>query len=751
MQPDMFNAQWISGEPFVYEPQESYYDECHRNHVVTGTFKVETVPNAARLSLAVLGYARVSINGRRLRGCELLGWWTNYTKVVYSCDFDVADMLVAGINTVQIELGNGFYNPSPLRLFGKYNLRERLAEVGTPRVACALVAGDAVLCKTDASWLASQGQLLFNNVYLGEVCDMHAAPEGTAPAHMWDDGRAVEPAPVAPCVRDGVVAAVRVFEHEGKTVVDFGEVVAGFAHLKVRAHEGDRVSVTYAETWRNGGPDGGTAVAGYAGMETPRGVCPGGPGAPEPAFQHDVVVCVEGENEFENRFCWHSFRYAVVEGAAVDDILEAQAVYVHTDLAVAGHLSLGNEHFELLHEAAVRTKLNNNHGVFEDCARERFGYGGDMVALAASQMFSFDVSGLLDKTLADFAREQTERGGLPETAPFMGIGSNGPVYGEGPLLWQLAYPYLAIQADRVYGRRDLLQREWAGIERFGDYLLSFDAQELAGHCLGDHGSLISQGFYNGTPDKEFTGWCAVLWGLQLVAQVGARLERDVARFDAAAAELKQQIVERFKNDDGSFGQGTQTSWAFAAALCLDDADRLLDGLVAAVRADGALTTGIFGTMFAFDLLTRRGDAEVLEEWLLREENPSLLGMLASGNGVLIEMFDDPLASFDHAMFSSYDQWFYQALGGISVDEAATGCDRIAVRPYLSRATDDFSCSWQTVRGAIEVAWKREGDEVTIDIAVPEGVDAAIEAPREGRLLERSEDGGRVRMRVNQPR
>ena len=208
--------------------------------------------------------------------------------------------------------------------------------------------------------------------------------------------------------------------------------------------------------------------------------------------------------------------------------------------------------------------------------------------------------------------------------------------------------------------RDLLEREWAGIECFGDYLLGFDAAELAPHCLGDHGSLIAQGFSSGSPDKEFVGWCAILWALGLVFEAGERLGCDVERFAAAAAELRPRIIDRFKHENGSFGDGTDVL-AFAAELGLGDRSELVGALVRAIKAEGCvLTTGIFGTSFAFRLLAEYGYSELLERWLLREENPSLLGMLADGNGALIEMFDDPLASCDHAMFSSYDQWFYEA-------------------------------------------------------------------------------------------
>lgn len=750
MQLDILGAQWISGEPYAYEPEQTYYDECRRNHVVRASFELACVPKCAALTIAVMGYARVRINGTKVDESELLGWWTNYSKRVYSYEVEVGSLLVTGQNSIEVELGNGFFNPSPLRLFGKYNLRERLAEIGTPRVLAALVANDGeVLVKTDETWTAHEGELLFNNVYLGEVRDLRPRKLNNPKVHIWDEARSVEPSPVAPCVRGAVVNPVRIFSHEDKTVIVFAEVVAGFCRLRLRAHEGQRVEVVYAETWRNGAPYAGTAVAGYAGMMTPRGVCPGGPGAPEPAVQRDVIVCREGDNDFENEFCWHSFRYAVIDGAAVEDIIEAQAIYVHTDLDRAGYLELEDERFARLHEAAIHTKLNNNHGLFEDCARERFGYGGDMIALATSQMFSFDVSGLIDKTLADFVRDQTERGGLPETAPFVGIGSNGPAYGEGPLLWQLAYPCLAIEADRIYGRRDLLEREWAGIERFGDYLLRFKPEDLAPHCLGDHGSLIAQGFSSASPDKEFVGWCAILWGIELVREASERLGHDAARFALAAREVRGEIFARFKREDGSFGDGTQTSWAFAAWLELGDQAELVCRLVQEVDSAGVFTTGIFGTMFAFELLARYGHSDVLERWLLRNENPSLLGMLSNGNGALIEMFDDPLASCDHAMFSSYDQWFYQGLGGIFVDRGARGCDQVVIKPYLSRVVDRFVCSWFVPTGEISVTWKRGADGVTMTVDIPGDIDAVVEVPWGCEVISRSDEGRRVIVQVKE--
>lgn len=721
------SASWVSGPIFDYGPDDLGCYDWHRNHVVSATFHAgeKDLASGVHLALAVLGYARVLVNGVALPSVELLGHWTRFDKLVYYDVLDLTEVVRAGENEIEVELGNAFYNPSPLTLFGKYNLRERLAEAGTPAVLAVVAAAGRVLAETGKGWHAHEGRLLFNNLYLGEVCDLGPAPEGELALRAVPNERALAPAPVSPCRRFGRVAPRSVEETAEGLLVDFGEIVAGTVDLRFAGRAGQRVTLTYAEVAEGGRIRVDSNVAGLVGMETPRGVCPGGPGAPEVAVQRDVLLAKEGENAYVSTFTYHSFRYVLVEGLGAAELTSVEAVYVHTDLAQSGRLETGNAAYDALLDAAVRTKLNNVHGIWEDCSRERFGYGGDMVSLSHSNFMVLQEEGLLDKTLADFRLDQTPRGGLPETAPFMGIGSNGPAYGEGPLLWQLAYPYLAVMADRYYGRSDLIEREWDGIARFGSYLLSFDPGELAGHCLGDHGSILTggaEGFKSGTPDKDFVGWCAILWGLLCVADAGARIGRDATGFEAAAEGLRARIRARFARPDGSFGDGTQTSCAFAGMLGLADPALQAELLAADFRArGGVLTTGIFGTMLAFDLLHRTGHDDVVEAWLMRKEHPSLLSMLATGNGTLAEQFTEDLSSYDHAMFSSYAQWLFQALGGIRVADDAVGANRLVVAPYFSPLTEGVTCSYVTPHGEVLVRWRREGGEVALEVTVPDGV------------------------------
>lgn len=723
-------AKWISGPAYEYGADDSLYYRDNRNHVLSRTFVLDTL-GAAELIIVVMGYAQVRINGELLPGVELLGDWTNYTKLVTSRTFDVTELVRVGENTISFELGNGWYNPSPLTLFGKYNLRARLAEVGTPAVMAALLVNDKPALVTNENWKCHEGQLLFNNIYLGERRDLSCERGEELELSAWENDRAIEPSTVELCHRFDAVEGVDIRTLDDDSLfVDFHVLETGMIEFDFFAHKGDTVCISYAEEVdADGNLSYGSSYAGLVGMQVAEDFrIPGGPGAPELAIQEDVIICGEGTNHFTNTFTLHSCRYAHIEGLTKEQIERIAFIPVHTDLAATATVHTGDAFYDGLVDAAIRTKLNNVHGLWEDCARERLGYGGDMIALAVSNFMAFDCEGLVRKTVRDFRNDQTPEGGVPETAPFMGIGSNGTAYGEGPLLWQLAYPHLVLRAYQFYGCKDVVEEEWPFVKKLVDYLLAWDPEELAQHCLGDHGSVLTkESFKSGTPDKEFVGWCTIARFARAAVRfeeiLGLEDSGYVARFD----DLKQEIVERFGHEDGSFGDGTQTGIAFAADLGLADETFLADLLAKKIREeDSILSTGIFGTAIAFDLLHRTGHSDTIEAWLAREGSPSFKAMLASGNRALAEQFETGFSSFNHAMFSSYLQWFYQGLGGIRVTDDAVGANKIELRPYFSCETDEVECAFETRAGVVSTAWKRAADgSIRLTYSAPDSIEITL--------------------------
>jgi alpha-L-rhamnosidase len=70
--------------------------------------------------------------------------------------------------------------------------------------------------------------------------------------------------------------------------------------------------------------------------------------------------------------------------------------------------------------------------VQSDCPhRERFGYGGDMVAASGMALYNLDMAQFYAKAVRDFADGQRPNGGFPEIAPDPGSPSRGWAAGRG--------------------------------------------------------------------------------------------------------------------------------------------------------------------------------------------------------------------------------------------------------------------------------------------------------------------------------
>lgn len=211
-------------------------------------------------------------------------------------------------------------------------------------------------------------------------------------------------------------------------------MISGFIDIEFYVQDHTYVIFQYSEKFENNQMDYHTCLAGSVGEQIQDITVPGGLGVPVMVIQKDEIIVCAGKDSYTNTFTYHSLRYALVQGIGQEDIDILPAIYAHTDLERIGTIGTDNAALNELHDVALCTKLNNVHGMFEDCARERLGYGGDMVALVTSNLYTFNLEELYKRIIRNFRCEQTKNGGILETAPYMGIQSSGTGEGEGPLL-----------------------------------------------------------------------------------------------------------------------------------------------------------------------------------------------------------------------------------------------------------------------------------------------------------------------------
>lgn len=759
---DWRGASWIDDGRTQPEKDEDLYEDDPAP-LLRCEFQLPKPVTRARLHVAGLGYAYPSLNGARVADHALDPPWTHFEKRILFRTHDVTRQLVQGANCLGLTLGNGWFNPLPLRMWGSRNLRNALP-TSRPRAVALLVVdhpdGSQTTIATGNDWTTTPGPTLRNSIYLGEVRDARQAlPGWDKPGFRsaaWKPVRIVS-APLDPLqplamppvrARAPVVAKSVTTPSPGVHIVDFGVNITALPEIALDVPAGTRVLLRFGEILHQDGTlNPLTSVCGQIkGMRKDKegkAQLIGGPGAPAVAWQQDVYIARGGGPEsFRPDFTFHSFRYMEVTGVpAAPKVEDCIAIPLHTDLANAGSFECSNERLNRIQEITRRTFLNNAVTVQSDCPhRERFGYGGDIVATSEAFLMNFDMSGFYAKTVRDWADAALPDGNFTDTAPYVGIQYCG-------VGWAMVHPLLLEQLYQYYGNQSLLQEQLPVAARWFALEAGKRKNGLVVSGLGDHEAL-----------RKISGPAVTTPMFIDTARRLARLSRligresDAVRYDALAEESAAVWVKAFLDGNtGKVGDGSQTEQILALGFgAAPEAVRpaVLENLVAALAApDSApsLTTGIFGTRFLLEQLSGNGHHGLAYALADRREFPSWGYMLENGATTLWETWkrSDNTYSHDHPMFGSISAWFFRRLGGIQVDPDAVACDRITLRPQPVGGIDWVKSSHHTARGTIQSSWTREAGALRFTFVVPPNTRARIELPaaagdtvtEDGRLVE----------------
>jgi len=755
LEPSDWTAAWIEDGRPTPESDEEYYLEDPAP-LFRREFELEGKVASARLYVSGLGYYEASINGVRVGDHALDPLWTAYDERVLYSTYDVTELVREGRNAIGLTLGNGWFNPLPLRMWGHLNLRDALV-TGRPRgiaqLEVELEDGTRRRVVTDRSWKWATGPVLRNNVYLGEVYDARRERAGWDRAGFDEVGWSAavvaerELGPLAsqsaPPIRVlGEVAAVERTEPEpGVFVFDLGQNFAGWVRLRVEGVAGTRVRLRFGELVREDGSlNPLTSVCGQI-----QGAGRGGPGAPDVAWQEDVYVLRGGGVEsYTPRFTFHGFRYVEVTGyPGVPPRDAVVGLPLACDVEPAGQFASSSERLNRIDEMVRWTFLSNLFGVQSDCPhRERFGYGGDIVPTCEAFMAMLDMSSFYPKVVRDFADSTRSPGALPMTAPWVGIGYAGLEEGGSPVGWSIAHPVLLRELYRWYGDRRLVEEQYENARAWIEYVLERGggAGRVLEVGLSDHESLDPK-------PVTVTSTAFFARGAEIVAELATVLgqEEEAARYAKLAEEVRETFArELVEEETGIVGIGTQGAQAIALASELVPVSvreaafrRLAEPLQ---TKTAALSTGIFGTHDLLDVLCRAGRADLALHLVERDEFPGWGYMLANGATTLWEHWElsDNTYSHNHPMFGSVSTWMYRWLAGISPAPDAVGFDRILMRPQPVEGLDWVKAEYESVRGRIASAWRVERGVFTWHVTLPVGVRAELVLPdawREGRVEE----------------
>jgi alpha-L-rhamnosidase len=234
-------------------------------------------------------------------------------------------MLKKGSNVAGVMLGSGWWNPLPLKLFGRWDLRQ-YQQSGRPCVKAEMHIqyddGSTVVIATDESWQTAPGPIVFNNVYLGEKYDARLEQKNwnniNADKSIWKQAL-LTPGPSGalssqmqpPIKITRIIKPVKIYEQGKDTfIVDMGQNFAGVARIKVKGVAGTKINMRLGEdVWKGGSLNYMTSVMTQIKWGN------GGPGAPKIAWQQDSYILKgAGVETWSPRFTFHGFRYVEITG-----------------------------------------------------------------------------------------------------------------------------------------------------------------------------------------------------------------------------------------------------------------------------------------------------------------------------------------------------------------------------------------------------------------------------------------------------
>ena len=426
---------------------------------------------------------------------------------------------------------------------------------------------------------------------------------------------------------------------------------------------------------------------------------------------------------------------------------------VHSALPPAGAFTCSHAGVNRLWLNGVWSQRDNFLSVPTDCPQrdERLGWMGDAQVFLRTASCNRDVAAFFTKWMQDVVDAQTADGLFPDVAPrvpedinFVGLDDLG-----GAAAWADAGVIVPFTIWRVYGDRRIIERHWAAMTAWMDYLERTNPDGLRTRDLrNNYGDWLciptDASFRTHSPMKNFLATAYWADDAAKMARMARELGRDeeAARYEAMFAKVRTAFQREFLRDFGQLAVQTQTAYLLALAFDLVPENvraRVALRLVENIEAlDDHLSTGFVGISLLNPVLTETGHADVAYRLLLQETYPSWLYPVNHGATTIWErwngwtqadgFFDPHMNSFNHYSLGSVGEWLFRHVAGIELDHEVAGFGRFVLRPFVGRGLDHAGATYRSMRGEIASHWRRAGKRLDWTVRVPANTAAQICIP-----------------------
>lgn len=727
---------------------------------VFDTGKAESKLQRAVVYFCGLGCGDLYLNGELVDKKRILDpAQTNYEQYALYSTFDITSGLVKGENCLGVILGEGWY--------GQNSVWGPWAKYGDPlfrlQMEITYEDGSKEMIVSDESWLWTSGPVLKGNIYAGEVYDATKEIKGWSEVgtqlNGWKNAVVAEgviPVNLFPhvmesiCLKNEIRAVKKWKDPSGNWIFDFGVNIAGVPQITVNQPKGTHLKMRMGELLRE-----------YGSIEyNTTGVFATG------VVQTDEYICAGNGREVWNpRFTYHGYRYLELSGLAAEPELDwIKTIVVHTDVNKRGEFECSDEQINKLHELAVRTMLNNTHGLPTDCPhRERCGWLGDAHTVAPFENYNFDLNNFWMKYMEDISSTSSafEKNTLHQKLfntifyfadkapgiPYM-ISPGKRLCGVASPDWGTAVVQLPWYTYLYFGNEEPLHKYYQEMKQWVDHVESLtlndtlSTKHIVPYGLGDWCPPEGNNAIDCPVALSSTAFHYL--DASILAKTAAILGKndDAGYYSGLKDKIAAAFVAEFY-DKESTTFGSQTADAMALDFGLvpaGDEKAVSDAIVRNMKEkyDGFMHTGIFGlgrigqalsrfgnSKMAWDMFTKTGENSFAYMWT--DADATSLWEILPVNGKSKEMC---LAgsSLNHPMQGGYDTWFYEDIAGIRPDVSGPGFKVIHFEPTMTSYLSWAKASIETPYGRTASEWSQEENSLVWIITLPPNTSGIVALP-----------------------
>ncbi|MBQ5605997.1 MAG: family 78 glycoside hydrolase catalytic domain, partial [Prevotella sp.] len=527
----------------------------------------------------------------------------------------------------------------------------------------------------------------------------------------------------------------------GKTIIDFGQNMAGWLSFVPRGNAGDTIKIKYAEKLN---------ADGTLYTENLRD-----------AISEDIYICNGKETApWHSTFSYHGFRYAEIKGMKNVTADDFTALVVSDEMSSTGTFECSDTILNKVMRNAWWGIKTNYKGMPVDCPQrnERQPWLGDRTVGSLGESFLFNNERLYSKWMRDICESQREDGVLCDVAPAYWNYYNDDV------TWPAALPFSCDMIYKQYGNSQPIIDSYPHIKRWMNHLISeycrdgiIIKDQYGDWCVPPEKlNLIHSQDPARKTDGSLISTAYTIRCLQLLEEFAnlQNLSEEAAMWKAKREDMAQAFNKKFLNikrgtsprpghvlypDSVFYGNNTATANLLPLAFglvpedCKEDVIKnIVENII--IKNKEHVSCGVIGISWLMRTLSDNGFADVAYLLATQKTYPSWGYMAENGATTIWELWNGDKAnprmnSGNHVMLlGDLLTWCYQNIGGIN-NGNNVAYKHIVLKPNFEiQDCSNANVSYNTPYGKVVSKWDKTLMHLEWDVEIPCNTTAEVHLP-----------------------